>query len=101
MKLVIDTSLFDETRIAFLEPGGIEVEKRIHRQPRSQVLLKAIRELSGESKIKITDIDEIELSTGPGSFTGLRVGASIANALGYCLNIPVNSKKMETNLSYS
>ncbi|QQG43541.1 MAG: hypothetical protein HYW45_00790 [Candidatus Daviesbacteria bacterium] len=42
----------------------------------------------------------IEVETGPGSFTGLRVGVSVANALGLSLGIPVNSKKIEDNLVY-
>jgi len=43
----------------------------------------------------------IEVETGPGSFTGLRVGVSVANALGFALGIPVNGKKLETELLYS
>ncbi len=39
-------------------------------------------------------LKEIRVNTGPGSFTGLRVGASIANALGFLLKISVNSKKI-------
>lgn len=42
----------------------------------------------------------IEVETGPGSFTGLRVGVSVANALGFALGIPVNGKKIETELGY-
>ena len=45
-------------------------------------------------------IKGIEVETGPGSFTGLRVGVSVANALGFALNIPVNAKKMETEIEY-
>ena len=45
-------------------------------------------------------LDGIEVETGPGSFTGLRVGVSVANALGFTLGIPVNGKKIETNLVY-
>ena len=42
----------------------------------------------------------IEVETGPGSFTGLRVGVSVANALGFSLGILVNGKKIEDNLVY-
>lgn len=45
-------------------------------------------------------LDSIEVETGPGSFTGLRVGVSVANALGYSLGIPINGKKLETDLVY-
>lgn len=46
-------------------------------------------------------LKEIEVETGHGSFTGLRVGVSVANALGFALGIPVNGKKLETELKYS
>ena len=67
----------------------------------SQVLLTLITEILKENKLDFKDLDSIELEKGPGSYTGLKVGASIANALGFSLNIPVNNKKMETDLVYS
>lgn len=45
-------------------------------------------------------LEGIEVEKGPGSFTGLRVGVSVANALGLALGIAVNGKKMETELHY-
>lgn len=53
-----------------------------------------------ERKLEFKDLEGIEAETGPGSYTGLKVGASVANALGFSLNIPVNGKKMETDLKY-
>lgn len=44
-------------------------------------------------ELKLSDVTEIEVVTGPGSFTGLRVGAAVANTLGLLLDIPVNGKK--------
>ena len=38
---------------------------------------------------KLSDIDGIVVYKGPGSFTGLRIGISVANALAYGLNIPI------------
>ena len=40
-------------------------------------------------KVKITDLKKIIVCTGPGSFTGIRVGVSMAQALGFGLRIPV------------
>lgn len=45
-------------------------------------------------------LEGIEVEIGPGSFTGLRVGVSVANALGFTLGLPVNGKKTEDNLIY-
>lgn len=40
-----------------------------------------VRRLLVDNRITISEIDAIALSSGPGSFTGLRIGASIAKAL--------------------
>ncbi|MBI5452216.1 tRNA (adenosine(37)-N6)-threonylcarbamoyltransferase complex dimerization subunit type 1 TsaB [Candidatus Gottesmanbacteria bacterium] len=58
----------------------------------SQVLLPMIDKLLKKNKLSIADISEIKVNVGPGSFTGLRVGAVVANALGNLLHIPVNGK---------
>jgi tRNA threonylcarbamoyladenosine biosynthesis protein TsaB len=47
-------------------------------------------ELLQEHNLKVTDITHIRLETGPGSFTGLRVGAVIAATLSAVLRIPIN-----------
>ena len=42
--------------------------------------------------IKLADIDGIVCFKGPGSFTGLRIGLSVANALAFAQSIPIVSK---------
>lgn len=66
----------------------------------SQVLLPLINKILENNKLTFKDLTAIEVNTGPGSFVGLRVGVSVANALGFSLNIPVNGKKIETELTY-
>ena len=53
-----------------------------------------LSEYSKKKARTIKDITEIEVNLGPGSFTGLRVGGSVANALGWLLGIPVNGKDL-------
>ena len=47
----------------------------------SQTLLPMISDMLSEAKIDIDDIDEFALTIGPGSFTGLRIGAATVMGL--------------------
>jgi tRNA threonylcarbamoyladenosine biosynthesis protein TsaB len=55
----------------------------------SQTLLPAIEEGLQHSGLSLSDLDTITIGAGPGSYTGIRVGASIAQGLAYSLNIPL------------
>ncbi|MCX6797460.1 MAG: hypothetical protein NTX98_03225 [Candidatus Doudnabacteria bacterium] len=44
-----------------------------------------------EKKIKHDEIKKIIVNKGPGSYTGVRVGVTIAQALGFVWNIPVRA----------
>jgi len=67
---------------------------------RAQAVLPAIVKLLQKNKLTLKDLTEIKVNTGPGSYTGIRVGLSVANALAYSLGIPVNGKKQETEGKY-
>lgn len=56
----------------------------------SQVLLPLIIKLLEAQGLQFKDLTGVETEEGPGSYTGLRVGAAVAQALGFALNIPVN-----------
>ena len=77
MKLFIDTSNRDIITI------GLD-DKRFRasaREEKSQKLLPFIDEILKKEGKSVKDITEIEVYPGPGSFTGLRVGVTVANAL--------------------
>ena len=88
MRLYIDTR--DSEKIVV----GLDGDKVVadSRREKAQMLLGVIhRELERRSKC-IHDVKSIEVETGPGSFTGLRVGISVANALGWALGVRVNGQ---------
>ena len=91
MKLYIDTSKSDEIIVALGENKVTEPARR----DKSQKLLTTIDKLLRDENKNPRDLTEIEVNRGPGSFTGLRVGLSVANALGWALGIPVNGNDVK------
>ena len=60
----------------------------------SEKALVVIKECIDKAKIRPIDIDKIYVVNGPGSFTGVRIGVTIAKTYGWSLNkkvIPVSS----------
>jgi tRNA threonylcarbamoyladenosine biosynthesis protein TsaB len=57
---------------------------------KAQVVLPLIQKILQQHNLQLANIQKITVNPGPGSFTGVRVGLSIANALGFLLKIPVN-----------
>mgnify|MGYP001553094246 CR=1 FL=1 len=65
-------------------------ERSVHETySHSSIISGLIKELLKESYLKITDLDAIAVSKGPGSYTGLRVGASLAKGICYAINRPL------------
>lgn len=53
------------------------------------MLTPMIEELLKSISIRPSDLGAISVSSGPGSYTGLRVGSSTAKAMAYSLNVPI------------
>ena len=62
---------------------------------KSQIVLQLIERLLKKHSYALQDLSAIEVVTDHGSFTGIRVGLSIANTLGWVLNICVNGKPVQ------
>lgn len=95
MILYINTKEQNKISVDLKENGKVVKSLSAKNKFGSQVLLPLIARACTPGVLT-----RIEVETGPGSFTGLRVGVAVANALGFSLNIPVNGKKTETNLVY-
>lgn len=55
----------------------------------SEEVFVALEKIFAEAKIERKDIDSICISKGPGSYTGVRIGMTIAKVIGEALNVDV------------
>lgn len=55
----------------------------------SSVIMPLLQKLLNDLSIGVTDLTDIIIVNGPGSFTGVRLGVTIAKTLSYTLNIPI------------
>lgn len=81
--LAIETSTWLAS-VAVAENGEVLAEwEALTRGQHASVLLPAIREVLAQARLGLEQLDAVAVSVGPGSFTGLRVGLSVAKALAY------------------
>lgn len=52
-------------------------------------LMPAVESLMKESGLAPDDLDAIAVTTGPGSYTGVRIGVTTAKSMAWALNIPL------------
>ena len=77
---------------ALWEDGVLKAEYTVNnRLTHSQTLLPMTAELMRMSEEKLENLDAVAVSAGPGSFTGLRIGAATAKGLALAMKIPVIS----------
>jgi tRNA threonylcarbamoyladenosine biosynthesis protein TsaB len=89
MLLAIDTAT-DQASIALSAPGAEPLEENVAGARRhAAALLPMIQRLLRRAGASLDAVRGIVLSDGPGSFTGLRVGASAAKALVYARKLPL------------
>lgn len=58
----------------------------------SKTINLQIKKLLNKSSISLKDVEGVVCFAGPGSFTGLRIGLSVANALAYANGMAVIAK---------
>lgn len=77
-------------------------EYTIHnKKTHSQTLLPMIEAMLSMADFSVKELDAIAVAAGPGSFTGLRIGASTAKGLGQALHIPLIAVPSLEGLAYN
>lgn len=91
MILYIDTTDFDGLRFALIEPAMKKLVKDQSRKVAYNENYKTAEFLMAflkTTKTSLKNLTKIVVCSGPGSFTGIRVGVALAQAMGYTLDIP-------------
>jgi tRNA threonylcarbamoyladenosine biosynthesis protein TsaB len=82
--LAFDTAT-DRATSALVSDGEVLGE----RVSRASTLLEDVDALLRQAGAHATDIDGLAVGTGPGSFTGTRIGLAVARGLAFALGVPV------------
>jgi len=86
--LAIDTAA-PRLQLALLTGDRVDVSIDEIAQGHAELLFARIDALLQRNGLSYGDLTRIAVTTGPGSFTGLRIGLSAARGLGLALGIPV------------
>jgi tRNA A37 threonylcarbamoyladenosine modification protein TsaB len=86
--LILDSSRRGELTVALVN-GRTRVLRHRFNTPGSGHLLNLVEQLLHREKVALGELSGIVVASGPGPFSALRAAASIANAMGYALDIPV------------
>ena len=92
ISMFIDTSLSDVS-IALIKDGKLlsKINNNIPGE-HSIYVTKYIDDILKECNLSPKDVDEIIVVNGPGSFTGIRIGVTIAKMFAYLQNIRIVTK---------
>ena len=88
MILFIDTSDFHNLRLAIIDKMVREHTQEVayNENYKTAALLEKFLK---KSKVKFSQLEKVIVCSGPGSFTGIRVGIALAQAIGFAQKIPV------------
>ena len=89
--------LFIDTATKYLCIGIAKDEKVIYKfqqeaiKKQSELTIPFLQKALKDNNIEVKDIDEVTVTIGPGSFTGIRIGMCVAKVLASLNNIPLKA----------
>jgi tRNA threonylcarbamoyladenosine biosynthesis protein TsaB len=88
-KLLLLETATDVCSVAVSVDGQLRaLTEELEANRHASVLTLLIEQSCRDASVRLSDLDAVAVSRGPGSYTSLRVGASTAKGLAYALNIP-------------
>lgn len=89
LMLAVSTSAKNPSAALLLPDGTTVLREDKSGKPHSVSLMPLMDDLISENGIELADIDCFAVDVGPGSFTGVRIGVSVVNAMAFALGKPI------------
>ncbi|HFQ14066.1 MAG TPA: tRNA (adenosine(37)-N6)-threonylcarbamoyltransferase complex dimerization subunit type 1 TsaB [Gammaproteobacteria bacterium] len=89
MKLLAIDTVTEACSAALLYNGTLTERYEVTPRGHSQRILPMVEELLDEAGLPAAQLDAVVMDRGPGSFTGVRIGVSVAQGLAFALDKPV------------
>ncbi len=86
--LAFDTST-EYLSLAVMRGDAVFTFDTLAGQSHSQLILPQIKALLAEAGLQLSDLQGLAFGAGPGSFTGVRIAAGVAQGLGFGAKLPV------------
>ncbi len=100
MYLAIDTfseilgiAVFDKSHL-------IVLQEYYRKKPFSEFLTPKLEQILDELSLSPEEFKGVVVNRGPGSYTGIRVGVTVAKTLAYSLNIPIYAFRTNDAIAY-
>jgi tRNA threonylcarbamoyl adenosine modification protein YeaZ len=91
ISLFIDTHDKDINLVIYKNDMILDKNIKESERHHSDFIMPMLKELLDRNNLSVHDINEIYVVNGPGSFTGVRLGVTIAKTLAFTLNVPIKT----------
>ena len=101
--LALDTSMAACSVCVYDAGSGLVLASRHEFMDRGQAeaLAPMVQETMGLAGVAFKDLARIAVTTGPGTFTGVRIGLAMARGLGVALSIPITGINSSAAIAYN
>ena len=87
--LAVDCATNACSAALWLDDGAGPHRYRAMRRGHAETLMPMVRAVMDEAGLAFSDLDAIAVTTGPGAFTGIRIGLAAARGFALAANLPL------------
>lgn len=99
--LAVDSSGNTASVAVYIDGVITSVNSVNNNKTHSQTLLPMIENVMAQACVNVSELDAVAAAEGPGSFTGLRIGASTVKGIAFAVGIPVIPVSTLAALAYN